>query len=90
MSKWKLSVKPKGALQGHFLSSSGWKTEAQRKEPALRATRVGSTAGSGNKRGLPPTMTSVFAELGHRVAPVSETCHLGSKGEVGTLIMLLR
>lgn len=39
MSRWKLSVRPEGALQGHFLSSSGWKNEAQRREPAFRATR---------------------------------------------------
>lgn len=29
MSKWKVSVEPKGALSGHFLFFSGRKTEAQ-------------------------------------------------------------
>lgn len=79
MSKWKnQSVKPQGALRGHFLTSSGWKNEAQRREPALRATqRVGTAAetGPGKKRGLPPSATSDFGELSHRVSPASQNLH---------------
>ena len=33
MSKWKCRVEPEGTLRGHFLPSSGWENETEKRQP---------------------------------------------------------
>lgn len=73
MSKWKFRVSnPRGPLKvisSHLLN--GKRRPRAGRQPAGPHSELVAQLG----RGLPPTATSVFRELSHRVALVSQNLH---------------
>lgn len=92
MSKWKFRVSNHGALRSFPLIF--WMEAGSEIGASPQGHTVSWEPGLGRNVVCHPPAASVLGEPGHRVAPRpapgGHCCHLGSKGEAGTLIIQLK
>ena len=82
MSKWKCRVEPEGTLRGHFLPSSGWENETEKRQPpGPHSPWQHSRAGLG--RSAPVPRTAVLCGVAHKTAPGPQVRRPSLPGALG-------